>query len=89
LPWGSKEEKLGYAIIEEINSDLKKALEQCKLGNNLTVYDYFDFEKYGRDIEINEGYFVADDLFVFYHSDIDANRYTLQELKEQIDDPRL
>ena len=53
--WGSKEEKLGYKIVDEINTDIKTALEQCKLGNNLTAYDYFNFEAFGRDASINEG----------------------------------
>jgi hypothetical protein len=53
--WGSKEEKLGYTIVDEIDSELKATLEQYTIGGNLTAYDYFDFEKYGRDIAINDG----------------------------------
>ena len=86
--WENKEEKLGYTILEEINSDLKTTLEQCKIGTRLTAYDYFDFEKYGRDISINEGYFATDNIFIFYTSDIDPKLYTLHELKEQLDDQR-
>jgi len=87
--WGSKEEKLGYTILEEINTDLKTALEQCKLGTTLTAYDYFDFEKYGRDISIDEGYFATDEIFIFYTTDIDHKLYTIQEIKETLNDPRL
>jgi len=29
--WGYREEKLGYAMIDDINSDLKTILEKCKL----------------------------------------------------------
>jgi len=88
--WGTREEKLGYAIVDEINPDLKTALEQCKLGASLTAYNYFDFEAYGRDVAINDGYFATDDIFIFYTSDdIDPKLYTPQELKEQLNDPRL
>ncbi|MDR1993167.1 MAG: antirestriction protein ArdA [Nitrososphaerota archaeon] len=87
--WGSREEKLGYAIIDEIDTDLKDTLEQCKLGTSLTAYDYFDFEKYGRDIEINEGYFASGDIFIFYTSDIDPKLYTVEEVKDSLNDPRL
>ncbi|MCL2288001.1 MAG: antirestriction protein ArdA [Candidatus Bathyarchaeota archaeon] len=87
--WGSKEEKLGYAILDEINTDLKDTLEKCKLGGHLTAYDYFDFEKYGRDIAINEGYFANDDFFIFYTTDIDQKLYTPQEIKTNLNDPRL
>ncbi|MCL1977418.1 MAG: antirestriction protein ArdA [Candidatus Bathyarchaeota archaeon] len=86
---GSKEEKLGYAMLEEIDTDLKATLEQCKIGTNLNAYTYFDFEAYGRDTEINEGYFANEEIFIFYTTDIDHNLYTIQEIKEKIDDPRL
>jgi antirestriction protein len=79
--WGSMEEKLGYAMLDGANSDLKATLEQCKLDGGLTAYCYFDFEAYGRDMAINQGYFAADNLFIFYHSDIDPKLYTIQELK--------
>ncbi|MDR0797914.1 MAG: antirestriction protein ArdA [Nitrososphaerota archaeon] len=87
--WGSKEEKLGYAILEEINSDLKATLEQCPIGANLTALDYFDFEKYGRDIAINDGYFASNEFFIFYTSDIDPKLYNIQEIVDQLNDPRL
>jgi antirestriction protein len=88
--WGSREEKLGYAMLDGVNSDLKATLEQCKLSEGVSAYSYFDFEAYGRDISINEGYFAADNIFIFYHSDIDPKLYTLQELKEPLlHDPRL
>jgi len=79
--WGSREEKLGYALLDGLNSDLKTVLEQCKLDGGLTAYCYFDFEAYGRDMAINQGYFATDSLFIFYHSDVDPKLYTLQELK--------
>ena len=87
--WGSKEEKLGYKLLDEINTDIKAALEQCKLGNNLTAYDYFNFEAFGRDASINDGYFASDEYFIFYDSDLDTKLYTLDEIKEQLNDPRL
>jgi len=87
--WGSREEKLGYAIVDEFNSELKNTLEQCQLGSSLSAYEYFDFEKYGRDIELNEGYFASDELFIFYTSDIDPKLYTTQEITAQLNDPRL
>jgi antirestriction protein len=87
--WGSREEKLGYAILDEINTDLKDTLEQCKLGTSLTAYDYFDFEKYGRDIAVNDGYFVNDEIFIFYTSDIDPKLYTVEEIKDALNDPRI
>jgi len=87
--WGSREEKLGYKLLDEINTDIKTALEQCKLGNNLTAYDYFDFEAFGRDASINNGYFASDEYFIFYDSDPDTKLYTLDEIKEQLNDPRL
>jgi hypothetical protein len=30
--WGSREEKLGYAVVDEIDSDLKMTLEKCRVG---------------------------------------------------------
>lgn len=86
---GSREEKLGYAMLEETDTDLKATLEQCKLGAGITAYDYFDFEAYGRDTEINNGYFASEEIFIFYTTDIDHKLYTIQEIKEQIDDKRL
>ncbi|MDR0460789.1 MAG: antirestriction protein ArdA [Nitrososphaerota archaeon] len=53
--WGNKEEKLGCVLLDEINTDIKATLEQCKLGNNLSAYDYFNFEAFGRDASINDG----------------------------------
>jgi antirestriction protein len=82
--WGTKEEKLGYTIIDEIDTDLKTTLEQCKIGESLTAYDYFDFEKYGHDISISEGYFATDSIFIFYTTDINHKLYTIQEIKEQL-----
>ncbi|MCL2691316.1 MAG: antirestriction protein ArdA [Candidatus Bathyarchaeota archaeon] len=87
--WGSKEEKLGYALLDGVNSDLKVALEQCKLGDGVCAYTYFDFEAYGRDVAINYGYFASDEFFIFSTSDIDPKLYTVQELKENLNDPRL
>jgi hypothetical protein len=87
--WGSKEEKLGYKLLDEINTDIKTALEQCKLGNSLSAYDYFNFETFGRDASINDGYFASDEYFIFYGSDLDTKLYTLDEIKEQLNDPRL
>jgi hypothetical protein len=87
--WGSREEKLGYAILDEINTDLKDTLEQYKLGSSLTAYDYFDFEKYGRDIAIAEGYFASEEIFLVYTSDIDHKLYTVEEIKDTLNDPRL
>jgi antirestriction protein len=87
--WGSKEEKIGYTILEEINSDLKASLEQCSIGASLTALDYFDFEKYGRDIAVSDGYFASDEFFIFYTSDIDSKLYTIQEIVDQLNDTRL
>jgi hypothetical protein len=87
--WGSKEEKLGYTIVDEIDSELKATLEQYTIGDNLTTYDYFDFEKYGQDLSMNNGYFATDNLFIFHHTDINPKLYTIQELKEHLNDPRL
>jgi len=87
--WGSKEEKLGYAVVDELDSDLKRTLEQCKVGEGLSAYEYFDFEKYGQDIAINQGYFATDEIFLFYNSDINPKHYTTQEIKEQLNDTRL
>ncbi|MDR2720417.1 MAG: antirestriction protein ArdA [Nitrososphaerota archaeon] len=87
--WGSKEEKLGYKLLDEINTDIKAALEQCKLGNNLSAYDYFNFEAFGRDASVNDGYFASDEYFIFYDSDLDIKLYTFDEIKEQLNDPRL
>jgi antirestriction protein len=87
--WGSREEKLGYAVVDEIDSDLKTTLEQCRVGEGLSAYEYFDFEKYGRDIAINQGYFATDEIFLFYNSDIDPKLYTIPELKDRLNDSRL
>jgi antirestriction protein len=87
--WGSKEEKLGYKLLDEINTDIKAALEQCKLGNNLSAYDYFNFEAFGRDASVNDGYFASDEYFIFYDSEPNTKLYTFDELKEQLNDPRL
>jgi antirestriction protein len=88
--WGSREEKLGYAIVDEINSELKEALEQCKLGAGISAYNYFDFEAYGRDTAINDGYFATDDIFIFYTSDdLNPKLYTTQDIKDTLNDPRL
>ena len=86
--WASREERLGCAVIEEIDTELKSALEQCKIGENLSAYDYFDFEKYGRDLSIAEGYFANDSIFIFYTTDINHKLYTINEIKEQLNDPR-
>jgi hypothetical protein len=87
--WGSKEEKLGCVLLDEIYTDIKAALEQCKLGNSLSAYDYFNFETFGRDASINDGYFASDEYFIFYDSDLDTKLYTFDEIKEQLNDPRL
>jgi antirestriction protein len=87
--WETREEKLGYTMLEEIDTDLKNALEQCKIGSTLSAYDYFDFEKYGRDIAIAEGYFANDNLFIFYTIDINHKLYTVKEIKNQLNDSRL
>jgi len=87
--WCCREKNLGYAMVDVFQPDLKVALEQCKLGGGLSAYDYFDFEKYGRDISINEGYFATDEIFICYTTDIDPKRYTIQELKKTTTQPRL
>ena len=87
--WGSKEEKLGYALLDDDNSDLKATLEQCQLGNGVNAYMYFDFEAYGRDVALSDGYFASDELFIFSNSDIDPKLYTIQEIKAQLGDSRL
>ncbi|MCL1977218.1 MAG: antirestriction protein ArdA [Candidatus Bathyarchaeota archaeon] len=88
--WGSREEKLGYAMVDNINSEIKETLEQCKLGTGLSAYCYFDFEAYGRDTAINEGYFATDDIFIFSTSkDLNPKLHTTQEIKNTLNDPRL
>jgi antirestriction protein len=88
--WGSREEKLGYAMVDDINSEIKETLEQCKLGTGLSAYCYFDFEAYGRDTAINEGYFATDNIFIFSTSkDLNPKLYTTQEIKDNLNDPRL
>jgi len=77
-------------MIDDINSEIKETLEQCKLETGLNAYCYFDFEAYGRDTALNEGYFATDNIFIFYNSkDLNPKLYTTQELKDQLNDPRL
>ncbi|MCL2359830.1 antirestriction protein ArdA [Candidatus Bathycorpusculum sp.] len=84
---GSREERLGYLIARE--TGLEAELEQVQLSNGISATDYFDYERYGRDIALSDGYFAAEDLFIHYTGDLDEKRYTREELRERLDDSRL
>lgn len=79
----NRQEALGYAIVEELNPALKETLENTKIGDGLTAYEYFDFEKYGRDVEIGDGHFIDDETFMFYGGDPDTSLYSRDELMER------
>ena len=90
---GSREERLGYALIEEVDPDLKERLENIHLENiqlsSKSAYDYFDFERCGHDFLINNGYFIDDDIFMFSDSEPDRTYYSRDELVDQLNDSRL
>ncbi|MCL2359895.1 antirestriction protein ArdA [Candidatus Bathycorpusculum sp.] len=84
---GSREERLGYLLAQE--TGLEAELEQVQLSRGISAADYFDYERYGRDIAESDGYFVTADLFIHYTGDLDEKRYTREELRERLDDSRL
>jgi antirestriction protein len=53
--WGSREECLGQLVAEQIG--LEAELEKIQLANNIDILAYFDYERYGRDIALDSGYF--------------------------------
>ncbi|MCL2432655.1 antirestriction protein ArdA [Candidatus Bathycorpusculum sp.] len=84
---GSREERLDYCFAQE--TGLEAELEQVQLSSGISAADYFDYERYGRDIAESDGYFVTADLFIHYTGDLDEKRYTREELRERLDDSRL
>jgi len=83
----NREEKLGYLTAQQ--NGLEDELEQVPLNGNISAAAYFDYESYGRDLAISDGYFIAEDIFVFYGNEPDPELYSADELREQLDDPRL
>ncbi|MDR0493300.1 MAG: antirestriction protein ArdA [Nitrososphaerota archaeon] len=84
---GSREERLGCLIAQE--TGLEAELEQVQLSSGISAADYFDYERYGRDIALSDGYFAADDLFIHYTCDLDEKLYSREELIERLCDSRL
>ncbi|MDR0493444.1 MAG: antirestriction protein ArdA [Nitrososphaerota archaeon] len=84
---GSREERLGYLLVQE--TGLEAELEQVQLSSGISATDYFDYERYGRDIVTNDGYFAAEDLFIHYTSDLNEKLYTREGLIARLDDDRL
>ncbi|MDR0492779.1 MAG: antirestriction protein ArdA [Nitrososphaerota archaeon] len=84
---GSREERLGYLLAQ--TTGLEAELEQMQLSSGISAADYFDYERYGRDISISDGYFAAEDLFIHYTGDLDEKLYSREELLERLDDNRL
>ena len=73
----SAEEKMGYEMADA--TGLLSTLQK------LQIEEFFDFEGYGSSWE-NGDITVLDNGYIdFGDSDIDLNRYTLEELKEQYD----
>ncbi|MDR0492190.1 MAG: antirestriction protein ArdA [Nitrososphaerota archaeon] len=83
----TKEGRLGCLIAQE--TGLEAELEQVQLSGGISAADYFDYERYGRDIAISDGYFAAEELFIHYAGDLNEKLYTREELRERIDDSRL
>ena len=73
----SAEEKMGYEMADA--TGLLSTLQKLK------IEEFFDFEGYGSSWE-NGNITILDNGYIdFGDSDIDLNRYTLEELKEQYD----
>ena len=73
----SAEEKMGYEMADA--TGLLSTLQK------LQIEEFFDFEGYGSSWE-NGNITILDNGYIdFGDSDIDLNRYTLEELKEQYD----
>jgi hypothetical protein len=76
-----KELAVGYALVD--NSELEEVLKNCKVGDNLSAYDYFDFEKYGRDALLGGDGYVAREFFIFANNDIDEKLYSAKDILEE------
>ena len=75
----SKEEALGYEVIEQYYSDLLDQFEKQKLDSGVSLACYLNFEKIGNDFAINNGYF-TEDKFIFNDNEININLYDKNEL---------
>ena len=73
----SSETKMGFEMAEV--TGLMDTLRELKID------DFFDFEAYGRSWENGDITILDDGYIDFGNCDIDLNRYTLEELKEQYD----
>ena len=73
----SAEEKMGYEMAEA--TGLLETLQK------LQIEEFFDFEGYGSSWENGDITILDNGYIDFGDSDIDLNRYTLEELKEQYD----
>lgn len=73
----SAEEKMGYKMADA--TGLLSTLQK------LQIEEFFDFEGYGSSWENGDITILDNGYIDFGDSDIDLNRYTLEELKEQYD----
>ena len=73
----SAEEKMGYEMADA--TGLLSTLQK------LRIEEFFDFEGYGSSWENGDITILDNGYIDFGDSDIDLNRYTLEELKEQYD----
>lgn len=73
----SAEEKMGYEMADA--TGLLSTLQE------LQIEEFFDFEGYGSSWENGDITILDNGYIDFGDSDIDLNRYTLEELKEQYD----
>ena len=73
----SAEEKMGYEMADA--TGLLSTLQK------LQIEEFFDFEGYGSSLENGDITILDNGYIDFGDSDIDLNRYTLEELKEQYD----
>lgn len=73
----SAEEKMGYEMADA--TGLLDTLQK------LQIEEFFDFEGYGSSWENGDITILDNGYIDFGDSDIDLNRYTLEELKEQYD----
>ena len=73
----SAEEKMGYEMADA--TGLLSTLQK------LQIEEFFDFEGYGSSWENGDITILDDGYIDFGNCDIDLNRYTLEELKEQYD----
>jgi hypothetical protein len=60
-----------------------------QLSGNISASAYFDYERYGRDIALRDGYFLTEEIFLFYGDEPDSQLYTRDELLERLNDGRL